>query len=264
MSVGSFTSWDSGAGLQGARDARARLMALREDPEFARDRSYLRDDLNGARVWRVGGVGAFAYAEDHEIERVREGVFREYTANNGREDWLHAARARTAAYANTEANGGIVPLLRWVLVESWAPIPHNALPIGYEEDGRILYSSRVWFDGGLHLGKAGDHLAVRCATSVDGRVHSSPAFEVLCGSLDPVKWVPVEPGQTAVFPGLQPVEGGRTRDGRAIFVARAEHHRSVQPGNCLVDDDHASIPYESREDRLESYEVLCYATTHQR
>ncbi|TXT11084.1 hypothetical protein VHUM_01835 [Vanrija humicola] len=239
-------------------------MALREDPEFARNPSYLRDELIGAHVWRVGGVGAFAYAEDTEVELLRQSAFREYTAGNDREDWLHAARARTAAYESAEANGGIVPLLRWVLVESWAKIPNDALPIGHDENQHVLYASRVWFCGGLHIGKAGDHLAVRCATSVEGRVHSAPTFEVLCGSLETVEWVPVEPGQPAVFPGLQPVEGGRQSDGRAILIARGEHHNLLTVSGCLVDDDHASVPYDSRDDRLESYEVLTYATTHRR
>lgn len=126
---------------------------MREDQDAARNPAALKDECTGAHVWRVGGVGVWAYNEDLEVERTRQGVWKEFTAANEKPSWLKAARARTAAYTAAGNNGGLRPLMRWHLVEGSAPIPNDALIVGQESDGKNLYSARIWHENGLHLGK---------------------------------------------------------------------------------------------------------------
>ncbi|KAG9031636.1 hypothetical protein FS837_002923, partial [Tulasnella sp. UAMH 9824] len=60
--------------------------------------------------------------------------------------WLQEARQRKAKYS------GHNDVVHWRLVETWEPIPENAIPTG-NENGTKLYSVRVWKEGGLTLGK---------------------------------------------------------------------------------------------------------------
>jgi hypothetical protein len=45
------------------------------------------------------------------------------------------------------------PLVQWKLVEKGQATPPDALAIGHETDGQLLYAARAWFNGGVHLGK---------------------------------------------------------------------------------------------------------------
>lgn len=45
------------------------------------------------------------------------------------------------------------PLFTWKLVEKGQRLPVDALPIGNEQDGAVLYAARAWHQGGVHLGK---------------------------------------------------------------------------------------------------------------
>ena len=45
------------------------------------------------------------------------------------------------------------PLIQWKLVERGQDSPPDALAIGHETDGQLLYAARAWFNGGVHLGK---------------------------------------------------------------------------------------------------------------
>jgi hypothetical protein len=44
-------------------------------------------------------------------------------------------------------------MVQWKLVEKGDPTPPDALAIGHETDGQLLYAARAWFNGGVHLGK---------------------------------------------------------------------------------------------------------------
>jgi hypothetical protein len=132
---------------------RARSNALLEDSDASRKPAYLHEELSGTRVWRVGGVGVFAYAEDVRAERVRQAAWRDWSATNGLDEWLHAARARTATYMAAHEQGRLRPLVRWHLVEGQDPLPPDALPVGREGSGAVLYSARTWLGGGVEIGK---------------------------------------------------------------------------------------------------------------
>ncbi|RSH87811.1 uncharacterized protein EHS24_000328 [Apiotrichum porosum] len=246
---------------------RARLNALREDAEAARNPAALRDELLGARTWRVGGVGVFSYAEDLEVERTRRAAWRDFTESSGRDAWLRAARARTAAYDRTESTGALRPVVRWHLVEGSAPLPRDVIPIGYEYDEQ-LYAARVWHERGMHVGKAGDHLAGRCEWSYGGGTCGPPensvAFEVLCGDPSSTQWAAFGHGMSANIPGWQPVEGGRERDGRALFIGKANVENGVHVGKVQVDGDAANIGYGGFERIVRPFEVLTYESYQRR
>lgn len=227
-----------------ASSDRARANALLEDSDAARNTSNLLDELSGERVWRVGGIGVFAYAEDVRDERIRQAAWREWMENNGESEWLQATRARTAAYTRAHGEGRMRPLVRWHLVEAQDAFPPDALPVGHEENGAVLYSARTWMGGGVHIGKyvhfvsivgltladarCGTHLPGRNCFAYSGEECQAPFFEVLCGPPEVVEWVTFERGATANLPGWQPVEGGRDGlDQRAMLVARAAHKGCV-------------------------------------
>ena len=63
-------------------------------------------EVKGKKVWRVGGVGMWAYSMDPEEEKVKSGLWRKLSKSHGKEDWLASARARTAFYM-----GGMFDLL---------------------------------------------------------------------------------------------------------------------------------------------------------
>jgi hypothetical protein len=126
---------------------------MREDQDAARNPDALKDECLGTHVWRVGGLGVWAYNEDLEVERARRSVWKEFTEGTEKSSWLQAARARTSAYDAAERNGGLRPLMRWHLVEGSKPIPSDALIVGQESDGKNLYAARMWHANGLHVGK---------------------------------------------------------------------------------------------------------------
>lgn len=123
-----------------------RFIARREETSKEKDEKELRAELKGKRVWRVGGVGVCAYSQDPELEETKKRIWKE---GNGEEDWLIAAKSRTKMYAETK---GVKPLIMWKLIEG-EDVPRDALPLGEEADGAILYAARAYKNGGLHIGK---------------------------------------------------------------------------------------------------------------
>lgn len=247
-------------------DEKTRAAALTEDQHLGRLSHALHDELAGATVWRVSSVGVLAYSEDGEVERIRQTAFREWSEQHTAQDWLRGARARTAAYRS----GMMTPLVRWELVEGSAEIPQDALHTGcmdVDENGNggaRLHSARVWLGGGVVVGKCGNELRGRSEFTLDGRVTSSPCFEVLCGDADSVEWIPFV-RQEATMPGCQPVEGGREgARQRALLVARARYGEECHPGQCLVDDSVASVAYDGEEDLATEFEILTQASLSRR
>jgi hypothetical protein len=122
---------------------------------------------------------------------------------------------------------GLKPLVSWKLVEKNEIIPDDALPIGREADGTPLYAARAWWEGGLHLGKAGRHLLNRASISYGGAEHGLDIYEVLCAPSDPtlIKWMTFRHGERAMVEGWMPVEGGREKDGSALLLAKGEFEK---------------------------------------
>jgi hypothetical protein len=143
-----------------------RYHIMKEDGEKSVNVEELEMEVRGKKIWRVGGVGMWAYSMDPAEERVKSGLWKKLSQAHGREDWLAAARARTAFYSGSElaiatytmrradvSDSRTKPLIQWKLVERGQDSPPDALAIGHETDGQLLYAARAWFNGGVHLGK---------------------------------------------------------------------------------------------------------------
>jgi hypothetical protein len=83
----------------------ARYHIMQDETEKSRNLEELQAEITGKRVWRVGGVGLWAYSTDPEEEQAKTTLWRNLNKAHGREVWLAAARARTALY-----NGGELDL----------------------------------------------------------------------------------------------------------------------------------------------------------
>jgi len=206
----------------------------------------------------------WAYSLDQNEERVKQKLWRDWDNRHEKDEWLKAARARTGLYNNESAK--VKPLMMWKLVEQGGPVPDDALPIGREADGTLLYAARTWLEGGLHLGKAGRHLRNSASVSYGGAELSLDIYEVLCGRADPnvIKWMTYSHGEHALVDGWQPVEGGRESDGRALLVAKGEYEHGEHPGKCLINDDHVCVGYGGGELWVRPFQVLAYCNSTQR
>jgi hypothetical protein len=96
----------TGSGVKSGMDfftARAdesrRTLLLKEEGERSGNTEEMEQELLGKRVWRVGGVGVWSYSLNPEEEKQKSVFWRKWSSTSrGKEDWLVAARARTAFY----------------------------------------------------------------------------------------------------------------------------------------------------------------------
>ncbi|ORY20747.1 hypothetical protein BCR39DRAFT_474891 [Naematelia encephala] len=241
-----------------------KAMTIEKETREARDESALRYELNGKKVWKVGGVGMWSYSLDAREEEVKQRLWRDWGEQHGRDDWLLAARARTEEY--NKPSRAVKPALMWKLVEKGQDLPRDALPIGNEADGMPLFSARAWWEGGLQLGKAGTHLSHRASISYGGSEHNLEVYEVLCGPPDPslIKWMTYRHGEHAGIEGWQPVEGGREKDGTPVLLAKGEYENGVHPGKCLLNDDHACVGWGGGELWVRPFQILAYCSPSRR
>lgn len=115
----------------------------------------LQDELLGKRIFRVSGVNAMTYSPQHEVDQLRAGAWLEYLHRNGQNEplWTEGCRGRAAIMAASGRDGQPLPLVRWQWVEVDGPIPVDAIPVGNEAAGQVLFAGRVYINGGVHLGK---------------------------------------------------------------------------------------------------------------
>ena len=74
---------------------------MKEEGEKSGNVEELEMEVQGKKVWRVGGVGMWSYSMDPAEERVKSGLWNKLSRSHGRKDWLAAARARTAFYTGS-------------------------------------------------------------------------------------------------------------------------------------------------------------------
>jgi len=87
--------------------------------------------------------------------------------------WVAAAKQGTA---DVRRDGSPSPLV-WVLVEG-RNIPENAL-VGGKEKRKPLYIARSFYEGGIHIGKAGRHLPSGAVIPYNGHEIPVDTYEVL-------------------------------------------------------------------------------------
>lgn len=142
-----------------------RYITAQKEAHSAKDHDELKDELKGKRHWRVGGVGIWAYNGEGADENRKRDTWTKWGEKHGKDEWIKAARARTEFYAQGESylspetltrpvdSKGVKPLIQWKLVERGGRLPDDALPMGHEQNGTILYAARAYWEGGMHLGK---------------------------------------------------------------------------------------------------------------
>ena len=84
--------------LHGMASDSLRLGTLQKEMHDAHDDDELKYELKGKRIWRVGGVGMWAYTGSENEDEVKKKVWRDWGEKHGKDDWIKAARARTDFY----------------------------------------------------------------------------------------------------------------------------------------------------------------------
>ncbi|WWC72541.1 uncharacterized protein I206_106503 [Kwoniella pini CBS 10737] len=242
-----------------------RYMTIRKEASDAKEKDELKHELKGKRVWRTGGIGIWSYSEDQKEEELKKKLWSDWSNDHNASDWIKIAKERREFY--DKESKGVKPLFMWKLVEKGQRLPNDALPIGHEQDGAVLYAARAWWEGGIHLGKAGHHLISGASISYGGAEMVLDTYEVLCGPINEpylVKWMTYRHGEVAAVQGWQPIEGGREKDGTALLLAKGDYENGQHPGKCLINDDHACVGYGGGELWVRPFSLLAYANSDRR
>ncbi|KAG8944257.1 hypothetical protein FRC04_002053 [Tulasnella sp. 424] len=167
-------------------------------------------------------------------------------------EWLNEARQRKAKLA---ARTGIV---YWRLVETWEPIPGDAIPAGNEK-GTQAFSIRVWKDGGLTIGKqipASFWNNTRAWVPWQGKeLQWSGPFEILVGDRSAVRWV--SPRDTGRF---YAVEGGfELWHTNALFVSQFNHQGALVAGKTFSADYVGRLGWWGEEVYDREFRILAWA-----
>ena len=76
-----------------------RTLLLKEEGGKSGNPEEMEQELLGKRIWRVGGVGVWAYSLYPEQEAQKRAFWKKWSSTSrGKEDWMNAARVRTAFY----------------------------------------------------------------------------------------------------------------------------------------------------------------------
>ncbi|KAJ2487303.1 hypothetical protein IWW37_005302 [Coemansia sp. RSA 2050] len=148
--------------------------------------------------------------------------------------------------------------LQWVTASN-GHIPPNPVQGGIESDGTPLFVARALYKGGLHPGKAGQHLSGGgCTIGYGHKEVEISEYQVLCGDASKLRWVAQE--GTLNIQGCVVFPAGHEESGEPLYVAKTLHDRSQQLGKCAPHIKKGmSFPYGHKELTTEKYMVLCYA-----
>jgi hypothetical protein len=84
---------------------------IQTETHSSHDSDHLQDELKGKRMWKVGGVGMWAYQKDDRNEEKKKDVWRNWGEKHGKDEWIKAARARTNWYNDGQLIGDTSNLL---------------------------------------------------------------------------------------------------------------------------------------------------------
>jgi len=164
----------------------------------------------------------------------------------GQSNWLSEAQARTQAF---RAQGPKGPYT-WVLTNG-KNIPQGAIEGGREDNGKVLYIARTYYEGGIHVGKAGSHLGKGAVIGYGDKEIEIDTYEILLGDTSRVKWT-----SGASYNSQSVVEGGREQDGTPLLVAQAFYKGGTHPGKFSPKFKGACIAYGGKEKLVEQYQIL--------
>ncbi|KAJ2132523.1 hypothetical protein GGF48_000880 [Coemansia sp. RSA 921] len=138
-------------------------------------------------------------------------------------------------------------------------IPSGAVQGGTEKDGTPLFVARAMYKGGLHPGKAGQHIQDGgCSIGWGHKEVNVREYQVLCGDASKLRWVKQE-GALSVQ-GFKPVDAGHEETGEPLYVAKAMYDGSQQLGKCAPHIKKGmAFAYGHKERTTDEYMVLAHA-----
>jgi len=187
-----------------------------------------------------GGFAAFQHHKKNQEENKAEA----WAVSN----WLDDAKQRTATFNSRGPQGPTT----WILTQG-TNIPQGAIEGGREKGGDVLYIARAYYEGGLHLGKAGRHFRKGAVIGYGGKEVEVDTFEVLLGDPRAVKWVAVNSNE---FQVNRLVEGGKEKDGTPLQIAQAYYKGGTHPGKYNKGFGGACIAYGGKEEIVQQFQVL--------
>ncbi|KAJ2402483.1 hypothetical protein GGI23_000681 [Coemansia sp. RSA 2559] len=158
----------------------------------------------------------------------------------------------------TSIDAGSKAGLQWVSAEN-GHIPPNAVQGGIEKDGTPLFVARAIYKGGLHPGKAGQHLENGgCNIGFGHKEVAVSEYQVLCGDASRLRWVRQE-GPLNIQ-GFVPYPAGHEETGEPLYIAKSLYEGSQQLGKCAPHIKKGmSFPYGHKEKTTDNYMVLAQA-----
>jgi hypothetical protein len=93
--------WDSEY-LAGKANESVRYLTIKGEQHKAKQKDELKDELKGRRIWRVGGIGMWAYSLDTEVEWRKRELWADWGGRHGKDEWVKSAKNRTEFYNKGE------------------------------------------------------------------------------------------------------------------------------------------------------------------
>ncbi|KAJ3105488.1 hypothetical protein HDU96_008571 [Phlyctochytrium bullatum] len=150
----------------------------------------------------------------------------------------------------------------WIKLCPGDPLPSNAQSAGVDLDGKPLYIARAKVGAGIHVGKALSNPRVAFIPFDGNEVTIRYEHEIL-GDISKFKWVAAKDGE--IPPNA--LAAGFEEDGDELYIARGElskggfvgfgAKKSVVLGKISRDMGGANLPFDGKEVKVKSYEVLC-------
>ncbi|KAJ2630387.1 hypothetical protein H4R22_002701 [Coemansia sp. RSA 1290] len=138
-------------------------------------------------------------------------------------------------------------------------IPPEAVQGGMEKDGSPLFVARAMYKGGLHPGKAAQHIQDGgCSIGWGHKEINVHEYQVLCGDASKLRWVKQE-GALSIQ-NFKPVDAGHEETGEPLFIAKTLYEGSQQLGKCAPHIKKGmAFAYGHKERTTDEYMVLAYA-----
>ncbi|XP_019868196.1 uncharacterized protein LOC109597016 [Aethina tumida] len=142
---------------------------------------------------------------------------------------------------------------QWVNSFSQSGIPTSALDGGVDIDGHQIYVGRAYHNGEWIPGKVipGRNIAYIAS---EGKEYRKDRFQVLCEQR--FDWVKVTNGNIPT----EAVEGGRTSDGKLLYIGRVVYGGSNTVGKVSSETKLCYIPFSGKELEFKEYEILVLRT----
>jgi hypothetical protein len=166
---------------------------------------------------------------------------------------------KTTLYYQTLKQENDIHRCEWVMAFG-NRIPNDAIPLGKEKDGTLLFGARVFYKNTIQLGKCSVNMKKGCSIPFDGGEVFFEEFEVLVGNPNSVKWIDAEipcvPLNINLYKDHFLVLGGVDNGGKPLFISQAFHEGGFHCGK--VNDQNMYISFNGKEIVKTVFRVLVY------